>query len=99
MSYRSNALLRAAQGQRCMYCGREDGTTVAAHIRSVALGSGTGIKAPDCYVAYLCYLCYSQVDGQSGRLTKEERDAMWMQAYLRTVAFWFDTGLVTVTKK
>ena len=95
-AYRSPTLLKSAQDQPCMACGRRDGTTVAAHANRVSLGKGTGIKVPDYYVAFLCGLCHAIYDGRSGHLTKEEKDEFWTAAYLRTVAYWFTEGIVTV---
>lgn len=47
MSFRSKKLLDSAEDQACQCCGSDrKGTIVACHIRSVALGSGTGIKGP-----------------------------------------------------
>jgi len=96
--YRNKKLLQAARGQACTACGaagRED-VVVACHANSVALGKGTGIKVPDYYVAYLCAFCHDLYDGRAGKLTKEERDEIWMRAYLKTVASWFTRGIVVV---
>ena len=95
MSFRNTKLLRAAQGQPCAECGSR-GTTVAAHVNSVALGKGTGIKAPDYYAAYLCAHCHDIYDGRAGQLTRKEKEELWTRAYLRTVALWFTEGIVIV---
>lgn len=95
MSYRSPKLLKSAQGQACQYC-ESRGTTVSCHANRVALGKGTGIKAPDFYVAWLCQDCHSLYDGRTGRLTKAECDELWTRAYLRTVREWFEQGIVVV---
>lgn len=95
MSYRSQKLLDAARDQACVICGSV-GTTVPAHANSVALGKGTGIKAPDFYHAHMCSVCHDLYDGRRGTLTKEEKDGMWMTAYLRTVKRWFEQGIVKV---
>ncbi len=95
MSYRSKALLSSALGQPCTICGA-CGSTVAAHANRVALGKGTGIKAPDFYTAHLCQVCHDLYDGRRGHLTKQEKDEMWTIAFLRTVKRWFEQGIVTV---
>ena len=95
MSYRSPKLLRAAKDQPCMICGLI-GTTVACHIRSVALGSGTGIKAPDCLTAWLCQSHHDFIDGRRSTGAREERDALWHLAFARTVVQWFEQGIVVV---
>lgn len=96
MSFRSQKLRDAAEHHDCVLCGTS-GKTVAAHPNSVALGKGTGCKAPDCYLAYVCNRCHDMIDGRI------ELDPMWdspmecwTTAYLRTVKLWFESGLVRV---
>ena len=96
MHYRNARLLRAAQDQPCVLCGTE-GTTVAAHTNSVALGKGMGIKAPDFYTAWVCRDHHDLIDGRTGRLTKDEKAALWTEAYLKTVAAWFMQEVVIVS--
>lgn len=95
MSFRSKKLLEAARDQACVLCDAM-GTTVACHANSVALGKGTGIKAPDYYTAYLCQDCHSLVDGRTGQLTKQEKQELWVKAFLLTVSRWFRYGIVKV---
>lgn len=95
MNYRNKKLLQSAKDQSCVLCGAT-GTTVAAHLRSVEFGSGTGLKAPDYYTAHLCQRCHDLIDGRRGRLAEFERREMWTRAYLRTVARWFDQAIVVV---
>lgn len=95
MAYRSKKLLAFAKGQSCLNCGAV-GTTVASHVRSVALGSGTGIKAPDCLTAHLCQVCHDMVDGRRGTLSREQQMNIWLFAFARTVLRWFDQGIVEV---
>lgn len=95
MHYRNARLLRAAQDQPCVLCGAE-GTTVAAHANSVALGKGMGIKAPDFYTAWVCRDHHDLIDGRTGGLTKDEKAALWTEAYLKTVSTWFMQGVVIV---
>jgi hypothetical protein len=96
MSYRNKKLLRAAKDQPCVLCGSV-GTTIAAHANSVALGKGTGIKAPDYYTAWLCQYHHDMADGRI-RLDSHwaGRREMWDWAYLKTVARWFELGIVVV---
>lgn len=96
MSFRSKKLLRAARDQDCKLCGKNNGTTVAAHIRSVTLGSGTGIKAPDCLTAWLCQECHDNIDGRNNMLYKDEREKGWQLAFARTVVALFEQGIVVV---
>lgn len=96
MHFRSPKLLKAAHDRPCVVCGSV-GSTVAAHANSVALGKGTGIKCPDFYIAFLCALHHSMVDGrvklEPGWDSPQE---LWTYAFLRTVAVWFNEGIVTV---
>jgi hypothetical protein len=62
----------------------------------VVLGKGTGIKAEDCFIAFLCRPCHDLVDGRSGRLSHDEREAMWTQAYFKTISLLFNEGIVVV---
>lgn len=93
MTYRSAKLKKAANGQPCVLC-RSVGTTVAAHSNSLEHGRGMGHKAPDYYVAYLCQGCHDRVDGRAGGLTKVEKRELWITAFIRTVAVWFEQGIV-----
>lgn len=59
-------LLKAANGQSCIRCGREDSTVVAAHYsgtESGKIGKGMGTKVHDCCVADLCRECHAAFDG------------------------------------
>ena len=86
----SKKLLKAACDMPCMECGRQDGTTVAAHRNE---GKGMGMKNPDWQVAYLCGECHTALDNGKD-MTREERRAMWNRAYVKTVDYWFRNGLV-----
>ena len=98
MSYRNKKLLAAAKDQPCVLCGSR-GTTVAAHANSVALGKGTGIKAPDYYTAWLCQYHHNMVDGRL-RMVKgsayRDRQELWTAAFVLTVARWFEEGIIIV---
>lgn len=94
MTYRSPKLREAASGRPCVLCGIEDGTTVGAHSNALEHGRGYGHKAPDFYLAYVCGGCHDQIDGRAGKLSKEEKREMWMRAWVKTVAIWFNEGIV-----
>lgn len=95
MSWRSPKLLRKAEGQACTLCGAR-GTTVCAHANSVALGKGTGIKAPDYYTAWVCVRCHNQIDGRTGALTKDERQNLWQLGFVRTIGQLFEQDIIVV---
>jgi hypothetical protein len=94
MRFRSKKLTDSAENQPCVLCGNT-GTTVSAHANSVALGKGTGIKAPDYYTAWLCHKCHYDID-DSNKFSRKEKEEMWLRAYVRTVARWFELGIVRV---
>lgn len=83
-------LLNAAKDAPCMICG-DIGTTVAAHYGSAR---GMGYKADDCAVAYLCHTHHDEVDGRSGGLSRPEQRELFLRAYVRTVRYWIDLGLL-----
>jgi hypothetical protein len=96
MSFRSQKLRDSAADKPCAFCGRNDGTTVPAHLNSVAMGKGTGIKCPDSLHARACQQCHDLYDGRAKGWTPEERAERFMWAYFRTVRDWFDEGIVIV---
>lgn len=63
-------LRRAARGQSCVMCNRDDGTTVLAHLPW--RNSGMGMKCPDIVGAHLCVECHGYADG-AGRADHEWR--------------------------
>lgn len=68
MTFRSPKLLKAAKDHRCVRCGADDGTIVAAHytgVRRGSFGGGMGIKVADCVHAALCAACHSYMDRES----------------------------------
>lgn len=95
--YRNKKLLQSANGQSCVLCDAI-GSTVAAHVNSVALGKGTGIKAPDYFTVHVCLGCHDMIDGRRPIIGQPYRTAfdMWTWAYFKTVARWFEQGIVSV---
>lgn len=71
--YRNPKILAHAKGQPCQNCGREDGSTVAAHSNSAEHGKAKGMKAHDLFVAFLCtgngsrQGCHDWLDSESHR--------------------------------
>lgn len=89
-------LKAAAKNYDCVLCGRHREYTVPAHSNALAHGRGVAKKTPDYFIAYLCGVCHDQVDGRAGGMSKEEKRAMWNEAYARTVGIWFRDGLIVV---
>lgn len=99
VSFRSQKLLESAKDKPCLCCFTNDGTTVPAHVNSVALGKGVGEKAPDSIHARLCQDCHDKYDGRKPGWSPEERLERFFYAYARTVKAWFEEGLIQVKGK
>jgi hypothetical protein len=93
LTFRSPKLLKAAKDRACVLCGSY-GTTVAAHSNSLEHGRGVGHKSPDFYVAYVCQTCHDMIDGRVGGLNKADKRDLWQRAFMKTVALWFNEGIV-----
>ena len=93
--YRNRKLLDAARQLPCQHCGKQDGTTVAAHSNQLRDGKGRGLKAHDYRIATLCFSCHSTLD-QGAKLTKAERIEMWEEAHRKTIAEFFEQGIIDV---
>lgn len=79
--YRSEKHLRNVAALDCQSCGR-GGPSQAAHSNRAEHGKGRSIKASDIYTAALCPTCHTEVD--SGKLTREQREAIWHSAWVNT---------------
>lgn len=78
MNFRSEQLLRYADGESCVNCGRRDGTIVAAHyfgLRRHAYGGGMGIKVHDFLTAHLCSHCHRVMDTLC-----RDKDSKWLHS-------------------
>lgn len=99
MTYRNPALLRLAQlAPHCMAAGcraPNDGQIVSAHSNQLRDGKGTGIKASDAMIAFLCDFCHRQVD--QGSADGRERLAMWEDAHRRTMRWLIESGHLIVS--
>ena len=95
MVYRNKKLLEILRQSPCQACGREDGTVIAAHANLLRLGKGRGIKCPDFYTAALCFSCHYELD-QGKNLSKIQREEMWIEAYLKTIAWLFDNNHIEI---
>jgi len=96
MTFRSDKILQAAEGEPCVLCGKT-GTTIAAHANSVALGKGKGIKVPDYYIAFVCDTHHKQIDGVLPLdLAYPTRFDCWLWAFAKTIRVLFDRGIIGV---
>lgn len=95
MIYRNQELLRLAKdAPSCMACGKpNDGDIVAAHRNQ---GKGLGMKVSDAMVAYVCSRpCHYDLD-QGRDMTRDERRAFWDGAFIKTIAWLFESGHLIV---
>ena len=95
MNYRNPKLLKLADGAPCMMCSMQDGTVVAAHSNQLRDGKGTGIKAKDFRVAFLCMNHHNMIDNAK-ELSREERLALWEEAHRRTIGWLFENDHLIV---
>jgi hypothetical protein len=62
---RSRPILDMAKGEKCVDCGKEDGTIVSCHYNGIMqhqLGQGTGQKVGDDYTMFLCHEHHTETD-------------------------------------
>lgn len=97
MTYRNPALVRlAAMAPRCMACGAgNEGQVVSAHSNQLRDGKGTGLKASDAAIAYLCWTCHGRVD--QGNESREIRTALWEAAHRATMRWLIEAGHLLVS--
>ena len=95
--YRNKALLEIVRESPCQHCGRSDGTVVAAHSNRLRDGKGRRLKASDAMIAALCFKCHSELD-QGSKMSRQERNEMWDNAYIHTMRWLFETDRVTVRR-
>ena len=105
MNFRCPELLALARDQPCSNCGRNDGTTVAAH--SNWHDKGAGMKASDQFSCWLCFVCHRFLDqGGSGldptgryHATRDDKKRMFLAAMEKTLSELWEQGLVGVIKR
>lgn len=95
-NYRNKKLLEAARDcPNCMACERaNDDTIVAAHSNQIRDGKGTGIKAHDYRIAFLCCHCHYFIDSSSGG-TRKDRHEVWEEAHRRTIGYLIENGILS----
>lgn len=97
MNYRNYKLLELAEGQRCVMCGADDGTVVAAHSNLGEHGKGMGIKAHDSMHAWLCYRCHTEYD-QGKNMNREQKREYILTAICKTYQELWMRELIGVKK-
>ena len=92
MSFKSANLKRMAEGQACIACNADDGSTVLAH-RNEYKARASGI---DVWALELCARCHAWYD-QSGATRVEKRE-FFNQHYPEQVLRWLNRGLLIIKK-
>ena len=60
-------------------------------------GRGAGHKAPDCFFAAGCGNAHKMIDPElNPRLTREEREAAWERAYVKTQEYLWKNEMIAV---
>ena len=95
MNYRNPKLLKLAKDAPCVLCGSNDGTVVACHSNQLRDGKGTGIKAKDYRISYMCAAHHNMVDNGKD-LSREERIALWEDAHRKSIGWLFENGHLEV---
>ena len=95
VNYRNPKLLKLANGAPCMRCSVQDGTVVAAHSNQLRDGKGTGIKAHDFRVAWLCMTCHHLIDNDK-TLDKHDRITALEEAHRKTIGWLFTNNYLGV---
>jgi ferredoxin len=54
-----------------------------------------GIKVSDALVAALCHTCHTELDNGK-TLSREDRRAMWNRAYIGTMQYLLEHGMIEV---
>ena len=90
--YQNRSLLHCAKGESCVLCGKNDGTTVPAHLPGGYYGMpGGSIKVHDWLVAHLCNECHAKMDGPEWRRDTQMR----MKALCLTLERLFAKGRIS----
>ena len=71
-----------------MMCSMEDGTVVAAHSNQLRDNKGTGVKAHDHRIAFLCHQCHHMIDNDKS-LDKHDKIEAWEEAHRKTIGWLF----------
>lgn len=99
MTFESQKLRDASEGQVCVRCGNTE-NVVGCHytgLRRLAYGGGFGIKVHDFLTADLCQACHKHMDTLSrSKLMKVEHSEEFQHYVLLTVERRFMQGIIIV---
>lgn len=89
---RSDAIRKAANGEACCLCGRNDGTTVFCHLNEGWAGKGMGQKADDIAGFFGCGSCHYTYDKEPWNMSDLEIMRAMYSTWLRLI----ELGIITV---
>lgn len=97
-NYRNRRLLDLAHEIPCQadfphVC---EGSVVPAHSNQGIFGRGAFYKSHDWAYAALCHDAHDYVDGRRGGWAKEDKQAAWLRAYIKTQTYIWENGKVRV---
>ena len=91
--YRNKNITQAADGEDCMICGKNDGTTVFCHLNESFAGKGMRQKADDCAGFFGCQKCHRDYDeGVPHPMAIEDWEIL--RGYYRTIRRLIDKGVL-----
>lgn len=96
MMFRSRKIIQAAKHARCTRrgCLSAYSPVAACHSNWQEHGKGKGLKAHDCFIAFMCQRCHDLIDGRVPGLTPEERKEQWRLAHDATILWLFMEGVI-----
>ena len=99
MTYRNRKLLDLAHKLNdCPICGKYSPEGLEPmHSNQQRHGRGFGHKSADHFHAAGCHDCHTKID--SGMLSREEKEAMWLRAFESTLTAYFVNGWLVVKGK
>lgn len=89
--FRSEEMLVVVREFPCGNCERQHEGNCGAHPNWSWAAKGKNIKAHD-LPATLCPFCHVPILDQGSKLTRAEREAMWLRAFYATMLHGFRTG-------
>lgn len=98
--WKCKSLTDLAKHYECQNCSQH-GMSVSAHSNQGEHGKGMGMKAHDCFVAFLCHRCHTWLDQGNGMdptgvYSDKDKAEMWRRAHDRTLLALFRDGRVRV---
>ena len=97
-NYRNRRLLDLAHEMPCFADFPHDcrGSVVPCHSNQQIFGRGASYKSHDWAFAAICSNGHDYIDGRRGGWAKEDKQAAWLRAYIKTQDYLWKEGKVKV---